>query len=389
MNELIDVVGPPSRLSVLLQHFSQIEDDRTPWRVDHPLPEVLLLVVCGTICDCDDFESIADWGEGHLDFLRTVLPFRNGVPTGRWLNILMNRMDPALFAECFAGWVREVWPDQVDLVAIDGKTSRRSHDRSKGVAALHMVSAFATARRLVLGQEPVPDKANELAAIPILLQRLGASGHLTEALVSIDAIACNANIAQEILSSGANYILAVKKNQPGLRDEIESLFETADANALEGYTDTDKGHGRLEQRTITVCRQTDWLIGDRRFPGENRFPNPATVIKVASRTEIKQAVRTDERYYISSATLSAQDAANAVRSHWAIENTLHWVLDVTFNDDMSRTRTGHGAKNMAVVRHFAFNLIRSITDKRPIKRRRKRAAWDMAYLCKIIDVKNL
>ncbi len=154
-----------SRLRVLLDHFAVIEDDREPWRVAHPLLEVLLLVVCGTIADCDDFEFIAEWGEAHLDFLRRFLPYHHGVPTGRWLNALMNRIDPGLFAEAFTSWVRETWPAHPDLVAIDGKTSRRSHHRSAGRAPLHLLSAFATKSRLVLGQQAVADKTNEITAI--------------------------------------------------------------------------------------------------------------------------------------------------------------------------------------------------------------------------------
>ncbi|MBB4268314.1 ISAs1 family transposase, partial [Roseospira visakhapatnamensis] len=386
MEEMEAFLGGKSKLSVLLKHFSEIEDDREAWRVDYPLAEVLFLVVCGSIVDCDDFDLISDWGEAHLDFLRTVLPYRNGVPCGRWLNILVNRIDPALFADCFTTWVRETWPEQADFVAIDGKTSRRSHDRAKGKAALHLVSAFATTRRLVLAQEAVPEKANETAAIPVLVERLGANGGLKGALVSIDAIACNGTIAGAIRDVGADYLLAVKNNQPGLRADIQALFDDPPNGGLEQANDVDKGHGRIEQRTVTVCRETDWLAGDRRLPGELRLPGAATVIKVDARTEIKDKTRIETRYYISSATLSAPAAADAVRGHWAIENSLHWVLDVTFKDDLSRVRTGHGAKNMAVVRHFAFNLVRAISDKRTLKTRRKRAAWDPSYLASILNM---
>jgi predicted transposase YbfD/YdcC len=204
--------------------------------------------------------------------------------------------------------------------------------------------------------------------------------------MSIDAIACNGTIASAIREQGADYLLAVKNNQPSLRADAQALFEAAAADALETVTDVDKGHGRIEERTVTVCRTVDWLVGDRRFPGELRLPDAATVIKVDARAEIKGKTRTETRYYISSATLSAQAAADAVRSHWAIENSLHWVLDVTFKDDLSRVRTGHGARNMAVVRHFAFNLVRAISDKRTLKSRRKRAAWNTSYLASILNM---
>jgi predicted transposase YbfD/YdcC len=373
-----------SRLRALLDHFAVIEDDREPWRVAHPLPEVLLLVVCGTIADCDDFDFIAEWGEAHLGFLRRFLPYHHGVPTGRWLNALMNRIDPGLFSDAFMSWVRETWPGHPSLVAIDGKTSRRSHDRGSGKAPLHLVSAFATTSRLVLGQEAVADKTNEITAIPLLIERLAAKDGLTGTLVSIDAIATNATIATAIRNAGADYLLAVKANQPGLREEIETFFKEANPAGLDRTSDFDKGHGRIEQRTVSVAREVDWLNGERRFPGELRLPEVATIIKVASRTELADRCRFETRYYVSSRRLSAGQAAEAVRSHWAIENSLHWVLDVTFGDDRSRLRTGHGAKNMAVVRHFAINLVRAAKDKRTLKLRRKRAAWDPEFLANVL-----
>ena len=382
MSLTVLVPSDKSRLRALLDHFSVIEDWRETWRVAHPLPEVLLLVVCGTIADCDDYEGIADWGETHLAFLRRFLPYHHGVPGARWLTMLMNRIDPALFSAAFTAWVRESWPDRGDLIAIDGKTSRRSHDHSSGQAALHLVSAFATTSRLVLGQEAVADKSNEITAIPLLIERLASNDGLKGALVSIDAIATNPTIATAIRNVQADYLLAVKANQPTLRAEIETFF--ADAADLDSVTDADKGHGRIEQRTVTVAREVDWLVGPRRFPGELRLPDIATLVRVAARAELKDRCRFETRYYISSAQLTAARAAEAVRSHWAIENSLHWVLDVTFGEDQSRLRTGHGANNMAVVRHFAINLVRAIKDKRSIRLRRKRATWQPDYLATIL-----
>ena len=373
-----------SRLRALLDHFARIEDPREPWRVAHPLNEVLLLVVCGTIADCDDYEGIAEWGEAHLWFLRRFLPYHHGVPGARWLTILMNRIDPALFSAAFAAWVRESWPGRPELVAIDGKTSRRSHDRAADKSPLHLVSAFATTHRLVLGQEAVADKANEITTIPALLERLAVNDGLKGALVSIDAIGTNPAVAAAIRNAGADYLLAVKANQPTLRAEIGSLFADTPPARLESTTDVDKGHGRIEQRTVTVSREIAWLTGERRFPGELRLPEVATVIRVASRAELKDRGRFETRYYVSSALLSAVRAAQAIRSHWAIENSLHWVLDVTFGDDQSRLRTGHGAKNMAVVRHFAINLARAVKDKRSIRLRRKCAGWNTDYLASIL-----
>ena len=276
--------------------------------------------------------------------------------------------------------VRETWPEPPDLVAIDGKTSRRSHDRSRGAAPLHLVSAFATTTRLVLGQEAVADKSNETTAIPILLERLGRNDGLKGAVVSIDAIATNGAIATAIIAQGADYLLAVKANQPTLRAEVEACFAEASAGTLDTFCDLDKGHGRIEQRTVAVIGEVDWLAGNRRFPGELRLPGVAAIVRVQSHVELKDRCRYDTRYFITSANLDAQTAATAVRGHWAIENSLHWTLDVVFKEDQSRLRKGHGAKNMAVVRHFALNLVRAAKDKRSIKSRRKIAGWDSNYL---------
>jgi predicted transposase YbfD/YdcC len=326
--------------------------------VAYPLAELLLLAVCGTIADCDDYDDIAAWGDAHLDFLRRFLPYHHGAPTGRWLTIMMNRVNPALFSACFSDWVRACWPDHPDLVAIDGKTLRRSHDRGVDQPALHLVSAFATTAGLVLGQEAVSDKSNELTAIPLLLERLGAEGGLRGALVSIDAIACNGSIAKNIRDVGADYLLAVKANQPTLRREIETFFSEAPEASLDRFSDVDKGHGRIEQRDVTLAREIDWLSSDQRFPGELRLPDVAAIIKVQSKTQMKDRCRFDTRYYITSTKSAAEVVAQAIRAHWLIENQLHWTLDVTFDEDQSRLRKGHGAKNMAVVRHFAINLLR-------------------------------
>jgi predicted transposase YbfD/YdcC len=377
-----------SRLAVLLEHLGTIEDPRDVRRITHPLSEVLLLVVCGTIADCDDYEHIAEWGAAHLDFLRRHLPYEHGVPGGRWLTILMNRISPALFQAAFTAWVRAAWPERPEFVAIDGKTSRRSHDRAAGAAPIHLVSAFATTARLVLGQEAVADKSSEVTAIPALLARLAEEDGLKGALVSIDAIATNAAIAQAIRDAGADYLLAVKANQPTLRAEIEAAFAAAPPGMVETAIEHDKGHGRIETRRVSVLREVDWLSGERRFPGELRLPDAACLVRVEARTERARGgeARVETRYYIVSARLAAAKAAEAVRGHWGIENRLHWVLDVVFGDDQSRLRKGHGARNMAVVRHFALNLVRAATDKRSIKLRRKVASWNPDYLHTLLNL---
>lgn len=236
-------------LGVLLDHLAAIDDPHDVRRIPHPLAEVLLLVVCATLADCDDYDHVAAWGAAHLGFLRRYLPHEHGTPSGCWLTILTNRINPALFSAAFTAWVRETWPGRPEFVAveprdspdIDGKTSRRSHDRAEGAAPLHLVSACATTSRLVLGQEAVPDKAGEVTAIPVLLARLADNNGLRGALVSIEAIATNASIAAAIQDAGADDLLAVKTNQPTLRAEVETCF----AAALPG---TVTAHGRSRQR---------------------------------------------------------------------------------------------------------------------------------------------
>jgi len=374
---------PPqaTRLRLLLDHLARIKDTRQSWKVAYPLREVLFLVVCGTIASGDDYDDIVDWGEAHLPFLRRFSEFYFGIPCADWLRTVMNRIDPDLFAACFSSWVAECWPDKPDLVAIDGKTSRRSHNRKTGQKALHLVSAFATTSRLVLGQEAVDEKSNEITAIPALLERIDLAG----ALVSIDAMGCNPNIAQRILDAKADYLLAVKDNQPTLHADVKSYFETAPSSEVDRLETVGKEHGRLEVRAHRVSHVVDWLASERCYPGAPRFPNIVTIAMVESRIERGDKIETERRSYISSRSLSAKSFADAVRSHWAIENNLHWTLDVTFNEDQSRLRAGHGAKNMAVVRHFALNLVRQAADKRSIKRRRKRAAWDPNYMLQILQ----
>jgi predicted transposase YbfD/YdcC len=394
----------PSRLRLLLHHFSRIEDTRKPEGVAHKLKEVLLLCVCATIADCDSFDAIAAWGEAHLGFLRQFLPYDWGVPSGRWLNLLMNRIDPELFAACFLDWVCQCWPASPDTIAIDGKTVRRSHDRSAGRAALHLVSTFASDTHLVLGQEPVDDKSNETTAIPVLLEKLACGRSLRGALVTIDAIACNPEIARTIRDVGADYLLAVKGNQPTLQADIEAAFKAAEAGDIELAPDIDKGHGRIETRIVSVMRQVDWLDGGRRFPGEFRFRDARAVVKIDTQTQLKDRCRFDARYYITSSARSAAMLGEACRGHWGIENKLHWTLDVTFQEDLSRLRKGYGAQNMALVRKFAINKLRTAPEpekpanlpakpwrkpKKPprpmsLKLRRKLASWSDQNLTQIL-----
>ncbi len=377
----MEVWSAKPQLRVLLDHLGRIKDARQSWKVAYPLPEVLLLVVCGTIASGDDYEDIVDWGEAHLSFLRRFADFHHGIPVRR-LAADGHESDRSrtCLQPAFPHGSPNAGLDRPDLVAIDGKTSRRSHDRKNGQKALHLVSAFASTSQLVLGQEAVDEKSNEITAIPALLERIDLEG----ALVSIDAMGCNPTIAETIIEAKADYLLAVKDNQPTLHADIKSYFDTAPSGEVERSQSVGKEHGRLEIRAHSVSHTVDWYASERSYPGAPRFPKLVTIGMVESRIERGDKIETERRSYISSRALSAAAFADAVRSHWAIENNLHWTLDVTFNEDQSRLRAGHGARNMAVVRHFALNLVRQAADKRSIKRRRKRASWDQEYLLQIL-----
>jgi predicted transposase YbfD/YdcC len=368
------------RLRSLLEHFGTVQDPREAAKVRFPLPEVLLLVVSASVCSCDDYDEIVAWGEAHLDFLRGFSEFHFGIPGADWLRVLMNRIDPALFQACFTGWATALRPDTADLIAIDGKTSRRSHDRRRSQKPLHLVSAWASTQQLVLAQEAVDDKENECGAIPEVLDRLNLEG----ALVSIDAIACNPAIAAAITDRGGDYLLAVKANQPGLQEEIAGSFADPTPGQTAEVIEVDKGHGRIETRRAVVSHTVDWLLSNRRYPGEPRFPRLAAIGMVEATVEKAAGVSIERRYYISSTPLTPDRLAQAVRSHWGIENRLHWVLDVVFKEDQSRLRCGHGAHNMAVVRHFAINLVRLAKGRRSIKTMRKIAGWNTDELRRIL-----
>src|SRR6266700_1468534 len=305
------------RLRLLLDHFAKIKDTRQAWKVAYPLCEVVFQLVCGTIAGGDDYEDIVDWGKAHLSFLRGFAEFHYGIPCADWLRTVMNRINPDLFQACCSCWVAECWPDKLDLVAIDGKTSRRSHNRKTGQKPLHLVSAFATNSRLVLGQEAVDEKSNEITAIPALVKRLDLEG----ALVSIDAMGCNPNIAQSILDAKADYLLAVKDNQPTLHAEIKSYFQTAPSLEVEQIETVGKDHGRIEVRTHTVSHVVDWYTAQRSYPGAPRFPPLTTIAMVESRIERGDKIETEQRSYISSRALSAAAFAPqpAVTSRGSLE----------------------------------------------------------------------
>src|SRR5277367_1919253 len=262
------------------------------------LEEVLLLVTCATIASCDDFDDIAAWGEYHLDLLRRFSEFHFGVPCGRWLRDLVNRIDPLLFGRCFDSWIAALWPGRHELIAIDGKTSRRTHDRRKELKALHTLSAYATNARLTLAQLSVPEKTNEITAIPELLDQLAEAKQLKGALVTIDAMGCQVEIADKIVAHGADFLLALKGNQPTLEADVESYFSSAPADKLVTKTTVEKGHGRIETRVYVASQEVDWIVSERSYPSQPRFTNIKTLVKVDSRAEHADRSTFDTRYFI-------------------------------------------------------------------------------------------
>lgn len=372
---------PISRSSSILEHFAALRDPREGWRVLYPLREILLVVLCATLCGMDDFVEVKLWGEARLDFLRRFLPFDRGIPSHDTLNDVMNGIDPDLFKTCFTEWVNTLRDGQPDIIAIDGKTSRRCHDRAKGREPLHLVSAWAARQRLVLGQEATSAKSNEITAIPLLLERLELAG----ALVTIDAMGTQTAIADTIVRRGGDYLLALKANRPATHDDVSRFFADPPPGLVQSaHTTTDADHGRVEERRHSVCHDVSWMWSDRRYPDEPRFPGLAMIGMVETRVERGGKVEAEKRYYLSSARLDAETFAKAVRTHWHIENRLHWTLDVIFHDDLVRLRTGHGPENMAVIRHCVMNLVREADDKHSLKVRRKKANLEPAYLAKLI-----
>jgi len=338
------------------------------------------LLLCGTVTGADDFVELTLWGSEHLLFLRRFLPFARGIPSHDTLCEVVAALDPALFKTCFTNWVERLRGPRPETIAVDGKTSRRSHARSQGRGPLHTVSAWATAQRLVLGQEAVPEKSNEITAIPLLLQRLEQAG----ALVTIDAMGTQTAIARTVLDGGGDYVLALKQNQPGACARVEALFAAPPA-AVGTHRTVESGHGRLEARTHHVCHDVSGLLSGRGCPGELVFPGLAMVGMVESQTDRDGRIGRERRYYLCSATLDAETVARVVRSHWGIENRLHWVLDVMFRDDLARLRTSHGPANMAVVKHMALNLLRQAKPTLILKNRRKRAGWNTEYLAALVQ----
>ncbi len=356
-----------------LSFFSEIEDPRINRHKLYPLDEIFLTVLCAIICGSESWEDIEDFGKAKLYFLKQYLPFKNGTPSHDTFARVFSLIHPKDFKDCFLKWVESLQDSLPNIISIDGKTLRGSLDKTSGQKPLHLVSAFASNTRLVLAQEAVSKKSNEITSIPKLLEVLFLKG----AIVTMDAMGCQTSLAKTITEKGGDYILALKKNQKSLYEEVDLLFK--DSRELSCYESCDKGHGRVEIRKCFVSQEVSWLTK------EKQWPKLSSIIKIESTRIIKDQSRTEVRYYLSSLTKGPKDHAFAIRSHWGIENSLHWVLDVVFSEDQNRIRKGNGPENMAIVRHSALNLIRQIEDSRTsLKRRKRRALYSDEYLANIL-----
>ncbi len=375
----------PSLVGALVDHFASLEDPRVERTKRHPLLSILAIALCGVIVGAESWDEIEEFGKAKADWFGQVLDLPHGIPSHDTFNRVFAALDPHQFRTCFATWMQHVAQLlPTDVIALDGKTLRRSHDRYNGRAAIHLISAWASRNQLVLAQERVDSKANEITALPPLLQVLALKG----CLVSIDAIGCQREIAQQILDQGGDYLLALKENQPTLWEEVQSLFAQARDQVFvdlveEQAHEVSKGHGRLEIRRHTVIADPDilaWLDDEYGWPGLK------AIGMVEAERRIGPTRSTQTRYYLLSRAVSAKEFGAAVRSHWGIENQLHWTLDVTFGEDHSRIRAGYAAENVAVLRHLALNLVRQQPTKRlSIKAKRKKAGWDNAYLLQVLQ----
>jgi len=375
-------------LESFVDTFEELEDPRIERGRLHPLPEVLLVTLCGVITGCDGWCDIEAFAHQRLEFLRRFRPFEHGVPSDDTLRRVFRALDPERFAELFSRWAGQWYRhagaqardsaqegDAPRQIAIDGKTLRGSAEG--GLGALHLVSAFATEARVVLGQRAVEKKSNEIVAIPELLEALDVTG----ATVTIDAMGCQRAIAERICAGGGDYVLALKDNQPGLRADVELFFDGPPAGtAFDTDEAVDKGHGRIEVRRARVCTTLDWLR--ERHPD---WTSLGAIVRIEAERRVGDASSVERRYYVASEALTAAKAQAAVRSHWQIENALHWVLDMSFGEDASRVRRGHAVANLAVVRHAVLNAIRSVKEPRQsVKRMRKIAGWSEETLERVL-----
>jgi len=363
-------------------HISVIKDPRIERTKEHSLIDILVIALCAMLCGAESFVDFEEFGNAKIEFLRGLLDLPNGVPSHDTFRRVFALLDCVQFSECFRNWTESLRKTiGAEIVAIDGKTLRRSHDRARGREPIHMVSAWARENGLVLGQIKTADKSNEITAIPELLRTLKLAG----CIVTIDAMGCQKQIAAEISHAKADYVLALKGNQSTLHDEVASFMEDAQASDFEGVTHdfletTTRAHGRVETRRYWISEEIEWLTHHA------QWKDLRSVGMVESTRDIQGKLTSERRFFIASIAANADTFARAVRGHWAIENTLHWSLDVSFAEDQCRVRSGYAAENLAILRHMSINILKAeTTKKRGIKGKQKNAGWDHSYLLKLLN----
>ncbi len=365
----------------IVAHFETVEDPRIERSKEHLLIDLLTIAILAVICGADGWVGIETYGKAKYQWLKEFLALPNGIPSHDTFARVFARLNPEQLQESFLSWVRAVSRvSEGEVIAIDGKTVRRSYDEGKNKGAIHMISAWASQNRLVLGQRKVDDKSNEITAIPELLKVLEING----CIVTIDAMGTQKAIAKQIIEQGGDYVLALKGNQGNLFEDVQQIFEQAQAQDFQGiehdfHQTIDGGHGRIEKRRCWALGQAEYLIDSEQWA---QF---ASIAMVESERQCEGQISRELRYYISSLSPNAKQLAESIRSHWAIENPLHWVLDVAFREDECRIRTGNAAENFALLRHLALSALnQETTAKLGIQNKRRRAGWDNDYLLKVL-----
>ncbi len=363
----------------LIEHFSKLEDPRIDRNKKHELIDVIVLCVCAVLSGAEGWCDIEEFGRAKLDWLRRYVPLANGVPVDDTIARIISALSVSGFQACFLSWMEDVVKlSDGEIIALDGKTHRRSHDRKRGVKALHMVSAWACGNGVVLGQVKTDEKSNEITAVPELLEKLELKG----CIVTLDAMGCQRAIAKQVKEGGGDYVLALKRNQPELEREVRAYFEAAErsdfgVSEIAHEASCDEGHGRIEHRSYFLSTDLGALSGAGKWMG----------LKAMGMVERERhgggRVSVERRYFITSLG-DVKVFQRAVRSHWSIENGLHWRLDVTFREDDSRIRRGNAPHNIGVIRHVAMNLLKREKTKMSYRRKRIRAALNDTFRDKLL-----